>query len=229
MNAVKGRDNLPFDELAELIKRMAFKVTRSGEMVGQEAARRLGVPFGIVDLSLAPTAAIGDSVADILEAVGLEKCGTHGTTAALAMLNDAVKKGGAMASSHVGGLSGAFIPVSEDAGMIAAAKEGSLSYDKLEAMTCVCSVGIDMVAIPGDTPAETITAMIADEAAIGMINKKTTAVRCHPCSRKNGVGEMVEFGGLLGRAPIMDVHPFSSKIFAQRGGRIPAPIHALNN
>lgn len=228
LNAVKGRDNLPFDELAELIKRMAFKITRSGEMVGQEAARRLGVPFGIVDLSLAPTAAIGDSVADILEAVGLEKCGTHGTTAALAMLNDAVKKGGAMASSHVGGLSGAFIPVSEDAGMIAAAKEGSLSYDKLEAMTCVCSVGIDMVAIPGDTPAETITAMIADEAAIGMINKKTTAVRVIPVPGK-GVGEMVEFGGLLGRAPIMDVHPFSSKIFAQRGGRIPAPIHALNN
>ena len=180
LNAVKGREHLPFDELAEMIKRMAFKITRSGEMVGREAARRLGVPFGIVDLSLAPTPAVGDSVADILEAFGLERCGTHGTTAALAMLNDAVKKGGAMASSHVGGLSGAFIPVSEDAGMIRAVEENSLSYDKLEAMTCVCSVGIDMVAIPGDTPAETISAMIADEAAIGMINKKTTAVRVIP-------------------------------------------------
>ena len=228
LNAVKGRENLPFDELAEMIKRMAFKSTRSGEMVGREAARRLNVPFGIVDLSLAPTPAVGDSVADILEAFGLERCGTHGTTAALAMLNDAVKKGGAMASSHVGGLSGAFIPVSEDAGMIRAVEDHSLSYDKLEAMTCVCSVGIDMVAIPGDTPEETIAAMIADEAAIGMINKKTTAVRVIPVPNK-GVGEMVEFGGLLGYAPIMDVHPFSSKVFAKRGGQIPAPIHALNN
>ncbi len=228
LNAVKGRENLPFDELAEMIKRMAFKITRSGEMVGREAARRLNVPFGIVDLSLAPTPAVGDSVADILEAFGLERCGTHGTTAALAMLNDAVKKGGAMASSHVGGLSGAFIPVSEDAGMIRAVEDHSLSYDKLEAMTCVCSVGIDMVAIPGDTPEETIAAMIADEAAIGMINKKTTAVRVIPVPNK-GVGEMVEFGGLLGYAPIMDVHPFSSKVFAKRGGQIPAPIHALNN
>lgn len=228
LNAVKGREHLPFDELAEMIKRMAFKITRSGEMVGREAARRLGVPFGIVDLSLAPTPAVGDSVADILEAFGLERCGTHGTTAALAMLNDAVKKGGAMASSHVGGLSGAFIPVSEDAGMIRAVEENSLSYDKLEAMTCVCSVGIDMVAIPGDTPAETISAMIADEAAIGMINKKTTAVRVIPVPNK-GVGEMVEFGGLLGYAPIMEVHPFSSKVFVERGGQIPAPIHALNN
>ena len=225
LQQVKGE---PFDVVAETIKKTAFRITRMGQLVAREASARLGVPFGIVDLSLAPTPAVGDSVARILEEMGLEVCGTHGTTAALAMLNDAVKKGGAMASSHVGGLSGAFIPVSEDAGMIAAAKEGSLSYDKLEAMTCVCSVGIDMVAIPGDTPAETITAMIADEAAIGMINKKTTAVRVIPVPGK-GVGEMVEFGGLLGRAPIMDVHPFSSKIFAQRGGRIPAPIHALNN
>lgn len=228
LSAIKGKENLNFSELAETIKKTAFKITRSGEMVGRQAAKRLNVPFGIVDLSLAPTPAIGDSVADILEAFGLEKCGTHGTTAALAMLNDAVKKGGAMASSRVGGLSGAFIPVSEDAGMIRAVEAGSLCLDKLEAMTCVCSVGIDMVAVPGDTPAETISAMIADEAAIGMINKKTTAVRVIPVPGKK-VGDMVEFGGLLGHAPIMDVHPFSSKVFVERGGQIPAPIHALNN
>ncbi len=229
LNAIKNLSNdASFDDISEAIKKMAFKVTRSGEMVGRLAAERLGVPFGIVDLSLAPTPAVGDSVADILEAIGLERCGTHGTTAALAMLNDAVKKGGAMASGAVGGLSGAFIPVSEDAGMIRAAGEGALTYDKLEAMTCVCSVGIDMVAIPGDTPAETIAAMIADEAAIGMINKKTTAVRVIPVPGKT-VGDVVEFGGLLGYAPIMPVHSESSAIFAKRGGRIPAPIHALNN
>jgi uncharacterized protein (UPF0210 family) len=228
LSAIKGREDLSFSDLAEIIKKTAFKITRSGEMVGRQAAKRLNVPFGIVDLSLAPTPAIGDSVADILEAFGLEKCGTHGTTAALAMLNDAVKKGGAMASSRVGGLSGAFIPVSEDAGMIRAVEAGSLCFDKLEAMTCVCSVGIDMVAVPGDTPAETISAMIADEAAIGMINKKTTAVRVIPVPGKK-VGDVVEFGGLLGHAPIMDVHPFSSKVFVERGGQIPAPIHALNN
>ena len=207
---------------------MAFKITRSGEMVGRIAAERLGIPFGIIDLSLAPTPAVGDSVADILEAIGLERCGTHGTTAALAMLNDAVKKGGAMASSHVGGLSGAFIPVSEDANMIRAVEDGALDLNKLEAMTCVCSVGIDMVAIPGDTSAETISAIIADEAAIGMINKKTTAVRVIPVPNKK-VGEMVEFGGLLGHAPIMAVNPFHAKVFIDRKGQIPPPIHALNN
>lgn len=228
LSAIQGHENDSLDEIATLIKQMAFKITRSGEMVGRSAAKRLGVPFGIIDLSLAPTPAVGDSVADILEAIGLDRCGTHGTTAALAMLNDAVKKGGAMASTAVGGLSGAFIPVSEDAGMIRAAAEGVLSYDKLEAMTCVCSVGIDMVAVPGSTPATTIAAMIADEAAIGMINKKTTAVRVIPVPGK-GVGEMVEFGGLLGHAPIMQVHPEGADLMIRRGGRIPAPIHALNN
>lgn len=228
LNAIKGYEDASLDEIATKIKQMAFKITRSGEMVGRIAAKRLGVPFGIIDLSLAPTPAVGDSVADILEAIGLERCGTHGTTAALAMLNDAVKKGGAMASTTVGGLSGAFIPVSEDAGMIRAAEEGALSFDKLEAMTCVCSVGIDMVAIPGDTPATTIAAMIADEAAIGMINKKTTAVRVIPVPGKS-VGETVEFGGLLGYAPIMNVHQYSADTLIKRGGRIPAPIHALNN
>lgn len=228
LNAIKGHDDESLDEISTRIKNMAFKITRSGEMVGRVAAERLGVPFGIVDLSLAPTPAVGDSVADILEAIGLERCGTHGTTAALAMLNDAVKKGGAMASSTVGGLSGAFIPVSEDASMIRAVKDGALSFDKLEAMTCVCSVGIDMVAIPGDTPSETIAAMIADEAAIGMINKKTTAVRVIPVPGKN-VGDVVEFGGLLGHAPIISVNQYSSSLFIKRGGRIPAPIHALNN
>ena len=228
LNAIKRIPNAPFDELATTIKHTAFKVTRSGELVGRVAAKRLGVPFGIVDLSLAPTPAVGDSVADILEAFGLERCGTHGTTAALAMLNDAVKKGGAMASSHVGGLSGAFIPVSEDAGMIRAVEDGALHLDKLEAMTCVCSVGLDMIALPGDTSAETIAAIIADEAAIGMINKKTTAVRVIPVIGR-GVGDTVEFGGLLGYAPIMDVNHYSSAEFISRGGRIPAPIHALNN
>lgn len=225
LEKVKGKD---FGTVADVIKKTAFKITRMGQLVAQEASRRLGVPFGIVDLSLAPTPEIGDSVAYILEEMGLEKCGTHGTTAALALLNDAVKKGGVMASSYVGGLSGAFIPVSEDAGMISAAECGALSLDKLEAMTCVCSVGLDMIAVPGDTSAETISAIIADEAAIGMINQKTTAVRIIPVVGK-GVGEMVEFGGLLGYAPIMPVHEYSSCDFINRGGRIPAPIHSLKN
>lgn len=225
VNQVKGAD---FGTLAETIKKTAFKITRMGELVGREAARRLGVPFGIVDLSLAPTPAVGDSVSDILEGMGLERTGTHGTTAALAMLNDAVKKGGSMASSYVGGLSGAFIPVSEDAGMIAAVEVGALTIDKLEAMTCVCSVGLDMIAVPGDTSAETLAAIIADESAIGMINQKTTAVRIIPAPGKK-VGDTVEFGGLLGRAPIMPVNPFSSDEFVKRGGRIPAPIHSLRN
>ncbi len=222
---VKGQ---PFDVVAETIKKTAFRVTRMGQLVAQEASRRLGVPFGIVDLSLAPTPAIGDSVARILEEMGLDVCGTHGTTAALALLNDAVKKGGVMASSHVGGLSGAFIPVSEDEGMIAAAASGALHLDKLEAMTCVCSVGLDMIAVPGDTTAETISAIIADEAAIGMVNCKTTAVRIIPAPGKT-VGDTVEFGGLLGSAPVMPVHPFGSEKFVQRGGRIPAPMHSLKN
>ncbi|SFH32531.1 hypothetical protein SAMN05660649_04758 [Desulfotomaculum arcticum] len=214
--------------LAEIIKKTAFKITRMGELVGRTAAARLGVPFGIVDLSLAPTPAVGDSVAEILEAMGLERCGTHGTTAALALLNDAVKKGGSMASSYVGGLSGAFIPVSEDAGMIRAVEEGALHIDKLEAMTCVCSVGLDMIAVPGETSAETISAIIADEVAIGMINQKTTAVRIIPAPGKQ-VGDYLEFGGLLGRAPVMAVHPFSADRFVQRGGRIPAPVQSLSN
>ncbi|SFQ99378.1 PFL family protein [Desulfoscipio geothermicus] len=222
---VKGSD---FGTLAETVKKTAFKITRMGELVGRTAAERLGVPFGIVDISLAPTPAVGDSVAEILEAMGLERCGTHGTTAALALLNDAVKKGGAMASSYVGGLSGAFIPVSEDAGMIRAVEEGALHLDKLEAMTCVCSVGLDMIAVPGDTGAETIAAIIADEVAIGMINQKTTAVRIIPAPGKH-VGDYVEFGGLLGRAPVMPVHRFSAADFVKRGGRIPAPIHSLSN
>jgi uncharacterized protein len=225
LEEVRGKS---FDEVAETIKKAAFKVTRMGELVAREASRRLGVSYGIVDLSLAPTPEVGDSVARILEEMGLETCGTHGSTAALAMLNDAVKKGGAMASSHVGGLSGAFIPVSEDEGMIEAVEKGILTLDKLEAMTCVCSVGLDMIAIPGDTSAETISAIIADEAAIGMINNKTTAVRVIPVHGK-GVGDYVEFGGLLGRAPIMPVNKASSKLFVERGGRIPAPIHSLRN
>ena len=216
------------DEIYELIKRTAFKITRAGQLVGTEAARRLGVPFGILDLSLAPTPEIGDSVAQILEEIGLEKVGAHGTTAALSLLTDAVKKGGIMASSHVGGLSGAFIPVSEDAGMIDAVKCGALCFDKLEAMTSVCSVGLDMIAIPGDTPATTISAMIADEASIGVINNKTTAVRVIPVYGK-GVGEEVEFGGLLGMAPIMKVSEFSSDVFINRCGRIPAPVHSFKN
>ncbi|HZK86626.1 MAG TPA: DUF711 family protein, partial [Syntrophomonas sp.] len=211
-----------------IIKNTAFKVTRCGELVGRVASERLGVSFGIVDLSLAPTPAIGDSVADILESMGLEMVGAHGSTAALAMLNDAVKKGGAMASSYVGGLSGAFIPVSEDQGIIKAVEAGVLSIDKLEAMTCVCSVGLDMIAIPGDTPAEIISAIIADEAAIGMINRKTTAVRLIPAPGKKE-GDWVEFGGLLGRAPVMKVNLMSPSKFIQRKGRIPAPIHSLNN
>ncbi len=212
--------------MADRIKRTTFKITRMGELVGREAARRLDVPFGIIDLSLAPTPAWGDSVAEILEGMGLERCGTHGTTAALAMLNDAVKKGGAMATSYVGGLTGAFIPVSEDAGMIRAVEEGTLCLDKLEAMTCVCSVGLDMIAVPGDTPASTLSAIIADEAAIGMINRKTTAVRIIPVPGKD-VGDEVEFGGLLGRAPIMPVHKESAAAFVARGGRIPAPIQSM--
>ena len=222
---VKGQ---PFDVVAETIKKTAFQVTRMGQLVAQEASRRLDVPFGIVDLSLAPTPAIGDSVARILEEMGLETCGTHGTTAALALLNDAVKKGGVMASSHVGGLSGAFIPVSEDEGMIAAARSGVLTLDKLEAMTCVCSVGLDMIAVPGDTSAETISAIIADEAAIGMVNAKTTAVRIIPAPGLT-VGDEVEFGGLFGSAPVMPVHKESSAAFIARGGRIPAPMQSLKN
>ena len=225
LQAVKGR---PFDEVAECIKKTAFRITRVGQLVAQEASRRLGVPFGVVDLSLAPTPAVGDSVARILEEMGLETCGTHGTTAALALLNDAVKKGGLMASSSVGGLSGAFIPVSEDEGMIAAARSGVLTLDKLEAMTCVCSVGLDMIAVPGDTSAETISAIVADEAAVGMVNSKTTAVRVIPAPGKT-VGDEVSFGGLLGAAPIMPVHTESASAFISRGGRIPAPMQSLKN
>lgn len=225
LQSVKGQ---PFDILADTIKKTAFRITRMGQLVAQEASRRLNVPFGVVDLSLAPTPAKGDSVARVLEAMGLETCGTHGTTAALAMLNDAVKKGGLMASSHVGGLSGAFIPVSEDEGMIAAAKAGVLSLDKLEAMTCVCSVGLDMIAVPGDTSASTISAIIADEAAIGMVNSKTTAVRVIPVPGKK-VGDEAQYGGLLGSAPVMPVHPESSADFIARGGRIPAPLQSLRN
>ncbi|OTQ70912.1 PFL family protein [Gilliamella apis] len=225
LEKVKGQ---PFDVVAETIKKTAFKITRMGQLVGKEASERLGVKFGIVDLSLAPTPAIGDSVAHILEEMGLEVVGTHGTTAALAMLNDAVKKGGVMACGHVGGLSGAFIPVSEDAGMIDAVNNGALNLEKLEAMTCVCSVGLDMIAIPGDTPAETISAIIADEAAIGVINHKTTAVRIIPAVGLK-VGDNIEFGGLLGHAPVMPVNKFSSCDFISRGGRIPAPIHSFKN
>ena len=225
LEKVKGED---FGVVAETIKKTAFKITRMGQLVAQEASKRLNVPFGIVDLSLAPTPAVGDSVAYILEEMGLEKCGTHGTTAALALLNDAVKKGGIMASGYVGGLSGAFIPVSEDAGMIAAAKCGALSLEKLEAMTCVCSVGLDMIAVPGDTTAETISAIIADEAAIGMVNSKTTAVRVIPAP-KCKVGDVVEFGGLLGSGPVMPVNNYSSAEFINRGGRIPAPLQSLKN
>ena len=225
LQSVKGQ---PFDVVAETIKKTAFRITRMGQIVGVEASRRLDVPFGIVDLSLAPTPAVGDSVARILEEMGLEVCGTHGTTAALALLNDAVKKGGVMASNHVGGLSGAFIPVSEDEGMIAAAEAGVLTLSKLEAMTCVCSVGLDMIAVPGDTSAETISAIIADEAAIGMVNSKTTAVRIIPAPGKV-VGDRVEMGGLLGSAPVMPVHSESAADFIARGGRIPAPLQSLKN
>ena len=223
LQSVKGK---PFDEVAETIKKTAFRITRMGQLVAQTASRRLDVPFGVVDLSLAPTPAVGDSVARILEEMGVSVCGTHGTTAALALLNDAVKKGGLMASGRVGGLSGAFIPVSEDEGMIAAARSGVLTLDKLEAMTCVCSVGLDMIAVPGSTTAETIAAIIADEAAIGMQNSKTTAVRLIPTGN---VGDMVDFGGLLGSAPVMPLHGESAADFIARGGHIPAPLHSLKN
>ena len=227
-HALKACKGQPFDVVAETVKKTAFKITRMGQLVAQEASRRLNVPFGVVDLSLAPTPAVGDSVAEILEIMGLEKCGGHGTTAALALLNDAVKKGGVMASSHVGGLSGAFIPVSEDAGMISAVECGALSIDKLEAMTCVCSVGLDMIAVPGDTGAEVISAIIADEAAIGMVNNKTTAVRLIPAKGKT-VGDRIDFGGLLGSAPVMPLRSGSPAEFVARGGRIPAPLHSLKN
>ena len=225
LQRVKGAS---FDVVAETVKKTAFHITRMGQLVAQEASARLGVPFGIVDLSLAPTPAVGDSVARILEEMGLEVCGTHGTTAALALLNDAVKKGGVMASGHVGGLSGAFIPVSEDEGMIAAARRGTLTIDKLEAMTCVCSVGLDMIAVPGNTSAETISAIIADEAAVGMVNSKTTAARIIPVPGAQ-VGDTMEMGGLLGSAPVMPVHRESSASFIRRGGRIPAPLQSLKN
>ncbi|MDD6572326.1 MAG: PFL family protein [Thermoflexaceae bacterium] len=225
LEQVRGQN---FEVLCETIKKTAFKITRVGQLVAQEASKRLNVPFGIIDLSLAPTPAVGDSVAEILEEIGLERAGAPGTTAALAMLNDQVKKGGVMASSYVGGLSGAFIPVSEDQGMIDAVNAGALTIEKLEAMTCVCSVGLDMIAIPGDTPATTISGIIADEAAIGMVNQKTTAVRIIPVIGK-GVGETVEFGGLLGYAPIMPVNSFDCSAFVNRGGRIPAPIHSFKN
>ena len=225
LESCRGAD---FETLCETIKRTAFKITRVGQLVAQEASKRLDVPFGIIDLSLAPTPAVGDSIAEIFQEMGLEQAGAPGTTAALALLNDNVKKGGVMASSYVGGLSGAFIPVSEDNGMIQAATMGALTLEKLEAMTCVCSVGLDMIAIPGDTPASTISGIIADEAAIGMVNNKTTAVRLVPVIGK-GVGETVEFGGLLGYAPIMPVNTFSCADFIRRGGRVPAPIHSFKN
>ena len=225
LEQVRGAD---FGTLAETVKRAAFKITRMGQFVAQQASKRLNASFGIVDLSLAPTPSVGDSVAEILVEMGLEQCGAHGSTAALALLNDAVKKGGAMASSYVGGLSGAFIPVSEDVGMIEAVRAGALDISKLEAMTCVCSVGLDMVVVPGDTPEETISAIIADEAAIGVINNKTTAVRIIPAPNKR-VGDTVEFGGLLGTGPVMAVNPFGCAEFIKRGGQIPAPIHSLRN
>ncbi len=225
LSQVRGEN---FEVLCETIKKTAFKVTRVGQLVAQEASARMGIPFGIIDLSLAPTPAVGDSVAEILEEIGLEYAGAPGTTAALALLNDQVKKGGVMASSYVGGLSGAFIPVSEDQGMIDAVQAGALSLEKLEAMTCVCSVGLDMIAVPGDTSASTISGIIADEMAIGMVNQKTTAVRLIPVIGKK-VGDMVEFGGLLGYAPVMPVNPYSCEAFISRGGRIPAPIHSFKN
>ena len=227
-HALKSIHGQPFDVVADTVKKTAYQITRMGQLVAQEASQRLGVPFGIVDLSLAPTPAAGDSVARVLEEMGLEVCGTHGTTAALALLNDAVKKGGVMASGHVGGLSGAFIPVSEDEGMIAAASSGQLTIDKLEAMTAVCSVGIDMVAVPGDTDESTISAIIADESAIGMVNNKTTAVRIIPAVGKQ-VGDTIELGGLLGSAPVMPLHQGRCEEFIARGGRIPAPMHSLKN
>lgn len=226
--AIENHTTMPFDELADTIKKTAFKITRMGHLVGSEAARRLGVPFGILDLSLAPTPAAGDSVARILEEMGLETAGTHGSTAALALLTDMVKKGGIMASTSVGGFSGAFIPVSEDEGMVAALQKGEINIDKLEAMTSVCSVGLDMIALPGDVTAETISAIIADEMAIGMVNNKTTAARIIPVPGKKA-GDMVEFGGLLGGAPVMNVHKALSTDFIRRGGRIPAPLHSFRN
>ncbi|MBQ8005618.1 MAG: DUF711 family protein, partial [Clostridia bacterium] len=227
-SAIARAGDCDLSELADIIKKTAFKITRVGQLVAHEAAKRLDTPFGIIDLSLAPTPAIGDSVAHILENMGLTVCGSHGTTAALAMLNDAVKKGGVMASSHVGGLSGAFIPVSEDAGMINAVEQGALTIEKLEAMTAVCSVGLDMIAVPGDTPEDVICGIIADEISIGVANTKTTAVRVIPVYGK-GVGESVDFGGLLGHAPIMSLNGASPAKFIARGGRIPAPIHSLKN
>ena len=227
-SALEKAKGEPIDEGAQTIKKMAFKIPRAGQLVANEASERLGVPFGIIDLSLAPTPAVGDSVARILEEIGVDAAGTHGTTMALAMLNDAVKKGGIMASSHVGGLSGAFIPVSEDEGMIAAVRSGAMNIEKLEAMTCVCSVGLDMIAVPGDTPATTLSAMIADEAAIGVINHKTTAVRVIPVWGKT-VGDEVHFGGLLGSAPVMKVNSFGSERLILRGGRMPAPVHSFKN
>ncbi len=226
--ALEGMESATADELAEKIKLTAFKITRAGQLIGGEVSKRLGVPFGILDLSLAPTPAVGDSVAEILEVMGLERCGAHGSTAALAMLTDAVKKGGIMASSSVGGLSGAFIPVSEDNRMIAAVEDGCLTFDKLEAMTSVCSVGLDMIAIPGDTPEDTISAMIADEAAIGVINNKTTAVRVVPVYGMKA-GDKVDWGGLFGAAPVMEVNGFDSSDFVKRGGRLPAPLHSFKN
>ena len=225
LSKVRGES---FEVLCETIKKTAFKITRVGQLVAQEASQRLNIPFGIVDLSLAPTPARGDSVAHVLTEMGLEMAGAPGTTAALALLNDAVKKGGVMASNHVGGLSGAFIPVSEDIGMIEAASAGALTLEKLEAMTCVCSVGLDMIAIPGDTSAAAISGIIADEAAIGMVNNKTTAVRVIPAVGKKA-GDTVEFGGLLGFAPVMPVNPYGNEEFVARGGRIPAPLHSLRN
>lgn len=227
-NALESCRGADFETLCETVKKTAFKITRVGQLVAREASRRLGIPFGIIDLSLAPTPAVGDSIAEIFETMGLERAGAPGTTAALALLNDQVKKGGVMASSFVGGLSGAFIPVSEDQGMINAVQDGALTLEKLEAMTCVCSVGLDMIAIPGDTKPTTIAGIIADEMAIGMVNQKTTAVRLIPVIGK-GVGETVEFGGLLGYAPIMPVNRFDCSEFVNRGGRIPAPIHSFKN
>jgi len=227
-NAIKNMENASLDEIANRIKKTAFKITRMGQLVAEEASKRLKIPFGIIDLSLAPTPAVGDSVARILEEIGLETAGASGTIAALAVLNDAVKKGGIMASSHVGGLSGAFIPVSEDEGMIHAVEKGAMNLEKLETMTCVCSVGLDMIAIPGDTPASTISGIIADEMTLGMINNKTTAVRIIPAPGKN-VGDKVSFGGLLGEAPVMKVNSFSCEKLIKRGGRIPAPVHSFRN
>ena len=226
--ALEAHKGASFDRLADVIKKTAFKITRMGQLVGMEAARRLGVPFGILDLSLAPTPAVGDSVARILEEMGLDSAGTHGSTAALAMLTDMIKKGGIMASTHVGGFSGAFIPVSEDEGMVEAVERGRLGLDKLEAMTSVCSVGLDMIALPGDTPASTIAAIIADEMAIGMVNHKTTGARLIPVPGKKA-GEWARFGGLLGAAPIIPTHEAGSRRFIDRGGRIPAPLHSFRN